>query len=81
MCWFFKRKCLGLQKFLPAIHSLLVFAARVVGTYFLAQEPWARRPGVRLGLLTLNIYLLNFDPPHVDLGPAHPHLCPSYQSG
>ena len=31
MCGFFKRNCLGLQKFLPLIQSLLVFTARSCG--------------------------------------------------
>ena len=31
MCGFFKRKCLGLQKFLPPTQSQLVFASRICG--------------------------------------------------
>ena len=31
MCGFFKRNCMGLQKFLPLTQSLLVFAARSYG--------------------------------------------------
>ena len=33
VCWFFKRNCLVLQKFLPLTQSLLDFTARIMGTY------------------------------------------------
>ena len=54
---FFKRNCLGLQKFLPLTQSPLVFAARVVGLIFLTMEPWTGWPGVGLGLLAPEISL------------------------
>ena len=40
------------------------------GLFFLALEPSAGVPGVRLGLLTPKIPLLSFYPPHVGIGPA-----------
>ena len=40
------------------------------GFIFLALEPWAVGPGVELGLLTPDIPLLNFYPPHMGEGPA-----------
>ena len=41
------------------------------GAIFLVLEPWAGGPGVELGLLTPEIFLPNFYPPHMDVGPAH----------
>ena len=68
----FKRKCLGLQKFLPLTQSPLLFAARSYGELSF----WTWNPGlgglvVVLGLLVPEISLLNFYPPHVDVGPDH----------
>ena len=40
------------------------------GLIFLALEPWAGGPGVRLGLLTHETSLPNFYAPHVGVGPA-----------
>ena len=40
------------------------------GFIFLALETWAGGPGVGLGLLPLEIALLNFYPAHVDVGPT-----------
>ena len=40
------------------------------GLIFLTLEPSAQGPGVRLGLLTPNLFLLYFYPPLMD-GPAH----------
>ena len=40
------------------------------GLIFVALEPWVGGPGVELGLLTLEISLCNFYPPHVGVGPA-----------
>ena len=47
---------------------------------------WLFLPGVGLGLFTPEISLLNFYPPHMDVGPAHSVSLPlldrwSYQSG
>ena len=71
MCVFFKRNCLGLQKFLPMTQSPLVFAARSCGAYLLALEPWAWGPGVQLGLLAPGISLPNFYPPYMGVVPVH----------
>ena len=71
VCGFFKRNCLGLQKFLPQTQSLLVFAARSCGTYLPVTGTLGWGPGVGLGLLTPELSLLNFYPPHVGEGPAH----------
>ena len=81
--WFFEGNFLGLQKFLPPIQSLLVFAARSYGDLTsLALGPWAGGPGVRLGLLAPEIPLPNFYPPHMGMF-RQPilHLCPSHQPG
>ena len=43
---------------------------------FLALEPWARGPGVGLGLLTPKISLPNFYPPQVGEGPFHSTYAP-----
>ena len=72
MCGFFQRNCLGLQQFLPPTQSLLFFFSPKSWEFiFLALEPWAEGPVVGLGLLTPDISLPNFYPPHVDVGPAH----------
>ena len=59
MCVFFKRNCLGLQKFFLLTQSPLVFVARSCGG-----------PSVGLGLFIPEIYPLDFYSPHVDVGPA-----------
>ena len=69
MCGFFKRNCLGLQKFLPLIQSPLVFAARSCED-FLALERWAGGTGVGLGLLSPVISLPNYYVSHVGEEPA-----------
>ena len=77
VCGFFNRSCLGLQSFLPLTQYRLVFAARSDGDLssgdliFLAVEPWAGSPGVGLGLLAPQIFLLNIYPLHVNVGPAY----------
>ena len=84
-CGFFKRNCLGLQKFLSLTQSPLVFAGRRYRD--LSSRHW--KPGLGpwlegLELLTPKIYLPNFYAPHMCVGPAHaasPYLCPCYQSG
>ena len=71
MCGFFKRNCLGLQKFFPLTQSLL--EPEVVGTYLPGTGTlgWGGgEAGVRLGFLAPEISLPNFYPPHVDVGPA-----------
>ena len=71
MCGFFKRDCLGLQKFLLLTQFLLVFAAGIFGVL---------SPGTRtLGWdepLAPEISLLTFYPPHVYVEPAHLCLAP-----
>ena len=81
MCGFFKRNCLGLQKFFPLTQSLL--EPEVVGTYLpgtgtLGWGAWCRAggPGVGLGLLAPEISLPNFYPPHVDETPACSEFVP-----
>ena len=64
----------GSRQFLQLTQSLLVFAARSCGD--LSSWHWnpglgGGVPGVGLGLLALMISLLNFYPPHVDVGPAY----------
>ena len=62
MCEFFKTNCLGLQKFLPLIQSLLALQPEVVGTYLPGIRILGRGPGVDLGLLSHEISLPNFYP-------------------
>ena len=69
VCGFFKKNCLGLQKFLPLTKAPLVFIGRSFGDL----PPWHWNPGlgslVGLGLLYPEISLLNVYPPQVDVGP------------
>ena len=62
---------LGLQQFLPLTQFLLVLKPEVVGSYLLGTGTLGWGPRVRLGLLTPEISLLNFYPPHMDVVPAH----------
>ena len=62
---------MGLQKFLPLIQSLLALQPEVVGTYLPGIRILGRGPGVDLGLLSHEISLLNFYPPHMGAGSAH----------
>ena len=67
--WFLE-ELLGVPEFLPPTQSLLVFGARSCGD--LSSWHWGPvlgGPSVVLGLLTSEIPLLNFYPPHVDVGP------------
>ena len=52
------------------------YSLKLWGLIFLALEPWAVGPGVGLGLFTPEISLLDFYPPHVDLGPAYSTFLP-----
>ena len=85
VCRTFKKKHLGLQKFLPPIQSLLVF------TYLPGTATLAWGTSMELGILTPKISFPNFYSAHTDMGPAHstapclhislcPGLHPSYQS-
>ena len=78
MCGLFKKNCLGLQKFLLLTQSLLVFATRSCGDlpFFLALEPWAWGPGMRLGLFAPEISLPNFYVPHMGEGLARSMSAP-----
>ena len=60
-----------LQKFLPLTKSPLFLQPEVEGTYLPGTETlgWGG-PGVGLGLLTPEISLLDFHPPHMDVRPA-----------
>ena len=63
---------MGLQQFIPLTQSLLVFAARTYGDLSSQPgNPGLIGAGVGLGLLSLEIALPNFYPPHMDMGPAH----------
>ena len=42
----------------------------------MALKPWTENPGMGLGILTPKIFLLNFYPPHVDVGPAQSMTAP-----
>ena len=82
MCGFFKRNCLGLQKFLPLIQTLLVFTARSYGDL----SSWHWNPG--LGSLVWGWdSLLPTYPSQIFIhhklmwGQSVLCLCPSYQSG
>ena len=78
VCVLFKKKCLRLQTFLPLPQSPPVFTARSYGgLIFLTLEPWARWPGMGLGLLIPEISLPNFYPPHLSVGPIH-SVCPTW---
>ena len=46
------------------------------GLTLLALEPWARRPGVSLGLLGPEIFFLRFYLPHLDMGSKSLPLLP-----
>ena len=46
------------------------YSQKLLGLILLALAPWAGGPGVGLGLLTPEISLLNFYPPHMGMGPA-----------
>lgn len=73
MCGFLNRNCLGLQKFLFPTKSLLSFAARSYGD--LSSWLWNPGPGVLVWgwyFSLLRYFSLNFYPPHVNVGPAHP---------
>ena len=65
VCGFFKRYCLGLQKFLPLTQSQLGFVARSCGDL----PFWNWNSG--LGLFAPKISLQNFYPRHVGVGPTH----------
>ena len=68
MCGFFKRNCLGLQKFLPPTQSSPGFCCQKLwALIFLPLEPWA---GVGPRLLVPEMSLPNLYPPHVGVGPA-----------
>ena len=71
MCGFCKRNYLGLQKFFLQTQFPLLLQAEIMGTYFLALEPWAGQPGMGLEFLTPKISLLKFYPSQVVVGPAH----------
>ena len=71
MCGFFKRTCLGLQKFLPPTQSLLGFAARVVGTHLPGTRTLGWGPGMRLEVLAPKLSLPNFYLPHVGERTTH----------
>ena len=70
VCGFFKGNCLELQKFLPLTISAVFYRQKLWELIFLGLELWARGPVVGLGLLAPKISLLNFYPPHVDVGQA-----------
>ena len=57
---FFKRNCLGLQKFLPLTQSLLVFVARSFGDL----PFWHWNPGLGLVLFAPKISFSSFYPQH-----------------
>ena len=77
MCVFFKRKCLGLQKFLPLLSISTDFCSQNLwGLIFLAQESGAGEAGVGLGLLAPEISLQNFYPHGCGISPlfiCYPH--------
>ena len=52
------------------------YSQKLWGLIFLALELWAGGTGVGLGPLAPEISLLNFYPPHMDVGLR---LCPSHQ--
>ena len=70
VCRFFKRNCLGLQ--LSSTDSIPAgfCSPKLWRLIFLALAPWAERPGMGLGLLSLEISLPNFYPQHIGVGPA-----------
>ena len=70
MCGFFKRNCLGLQKFLPPTQSPLFLQPEVVGTYFPSTGTLGWGSGVGLGVFAPKISLPNFYIPHMGEGPA-----------
>ena len=72
LCGFFKRNCLGLQKFLPLTQSLLGFAAEVVGTYLPSTGILIWGLDVGLEFLAPELSLWNFYPAHSVSAPLLP---------
>ena len=68
LCGFFKRSCLALQQCIPLAQSPLGFAGRNLGDL----SSWHWNPGVGLELLTPEISLPIFYPPHLCERPALP---------
>ena len=66
----------GSRSFFHQLSLLWFLQIEVVGTHLLALEPWARGPGVGLGLLAPEISLPNFYPPHMGEGPTHSVFVP-----
>ena len=67
-CGFFKRYCLGLQKFLTLTQSPLLFAASNLSSWH--WDPELVGSGMGLGLLAPERSFPNFYPPCVGVGPA-----------
>ena len=61
----------GSRIFFHGLNTHWLLQTEVVGTYVPGTGTLGWRPGIGLGLLTPKTSLLNFYPPHVDIGPAH----------
>ena len=71
MCGFFIRNLLGIPEISSTNSILAGFCSQKLwGLIFLALEPCAEGPAVKLGLLAPEISLLNFYLPHVCVGSA-----------
>ena len=68
---FFKKKCFGLQNFLPPTQCPVVLQPEVWGTYVPGTGNLGWGPAVGLGLLTPAISLPKFYPSYMGVGPAH----------
>ena len=59
------------RSFFQQLNSHWFLQPEVMGTYLPVTGTLGWGPGVGLGHLTPKIFLLNFDPQHVAMGPAH----------
>ena len=71
MCGFFKR-----TYFLSPLNPHWFLHPEVVGTYLPDTRTLGWGPGMGLGLLSPEVFLPNFYPPHMDEGPAHSMSAP-----
>ena len=65
------------SSFFTDSNPTVFYSQKLWGLIFLALKPWAGGPGVRLVPFTPKIFLLNFYPPHMAVGPTcttHPYL-------
>ena len=70
--WVLKGELLGIREVSPTVSISSGFCSQKLWILiFLALEPQDGWPCMGLGLLVPEIFLPNFYPPHMDVGPAH----------